>query len=71
MCNYYVNYIGEMKSLISYPIPELSSLIEKYVFYENNNITNDIVFKPLSNGKVELFLHYNNSHLYISNCKKK
>ncbi len=71
MSNPYLNYVGNMKSIISYPAPELSNYIEKYVFYENSHITNDVYLKPDSSGSIELFIHYNESYIYISNKKKK
>jgi hypothetical protein len=71
MANPYLNYIGNMKSIISYPAAELTNYIEKYVFYENSQITNDVYFKPYSSGSIELFLHYNKSYICISNKKKK
>ena len=67
----YQNLIGGMKSSISSPTPELEPYIEKYEFYENGNIKDKDQLKPLSNGKVEMYIHYNNSHLYISGTKKK
>ncbi len=69
--NSYVRYLGLMKSGVSYPIPELTPYIEKYVFYENVNITNDVYLKTVSSGKVELFIHYNESYIFIVNGKKE
>jgi AraC-like DNA-binding protein len=65
MTNPYLTYFGKMKYRIFYPEPELSSFIEKYVFYENNHITNDVCLKSNSSGSVELFIHYNESYIYI------
>ncbi len=60
----YFEYIGKIKSHIIYPIKELAPYIEKYQFYENDGITNTVTLKTISNGKVQLFIHYNKSHIY-------
>lgn len=67
----YVRHMGEMKSIVSDPHPKLTPYIEKYVSFENKNITKDIYPKLISNGKVELFIYFNKSHVYIVNDTKK
>lgn len=67
----YFRYIGMIESTTSFPPPELTPYIEKYVFYENANITNDVHLKMFSNGKIEMFIQYNDSHILITNGKKE
>lgn len=69
MINPYVRYIGGINSSVSEPDSELTQYIEKYVFYENTNITNNFYLNTISNGKVELFIHYNESYIFIINNK--
>ncbi len=67
----YKEYIGEMELEMSFPVQELTPYIEKYVFYKNCNISNDVTLDVFSNGKIEIFIHYNDSYLLISNKQKK
>jgi len=71
MKNPYVRLTGKMKSFVSKPDSKLTPYIEKYVFYENENITNNVYPFLISNGKVELFIYYNNSHVSIINHTKE
>lgn len=71
MNNTYFELIGKMKRSVSIPSDEVAQFIENYVFFENTHITNDKYLKVVSNGKVEMFLFYNNSNLVITNGKNE
>ncbi len=60
-----------MEVFNSVPPDELKPYIESYVFFENTHITNDKYLKVVSNGKVEMFIYYNNSNIIITNGKKE
>lgn len=71
MSNFYLNFVGQMKSEISLPTQELSCFIDKYVFYNNENLNSDVLFKPICNGKIELFIHYNHCGIHFWDQLKK
>lgn len=67
----YTQTIGCMKQIVSHPAPELSPYIEQYIFYENHHIKNSVYLQPIPNGWVELYLHDDQSLIYLVNQQKK
>lgn len=69
--NPYVELLGKMDIINSSPTSELAPFIEKYVFYENVNLSSGLYIKARSNGKVEMFIPCNENYLLISNERKE
>ena len=66
----YSGFYTKLKSDRINPQQNLSPYIDKYIFYEINNLQRDIRLKAFSRGKTEVFIHYNSSHLYLYNKEK-
>lgn len=65
MSNSYVYHIGKMQIMELYPDEYLLPYIEKYTFYENSNLTNDWQMKVFTNGKIEMFIHYDGCYILV------
>jgi len=61
----YRKYVGNVKTLSINPNPELKRFIKRYFFYEVNRMISDIPWNPVTNGDVELFIHFDDSYLTL------
>lgn len=63
--NLYTKYIGSAKTALLLPREELRGFIKRYFFYEINSRILNHPWNPVSNGEIELFIHFDGSHISI------
>lgn len=71
MPNLYSDYIGAIVSESIQPQKDLVPYIKKYLFFKNNNVTNRVQLKLISNAQLEMHICYDTSYFLISEGEKE
>ena len=71
MPNLYSDYIGAIVSESIQPKKDLVPFIKKYLFFQNNNVTNKVQLKLISNAQLEMHICYDTSRFLINEGKKE
>jgi len=71
MPNLYSDYIGAIVSESIQPKKDLVPFIKKYLFFQNNNVTNKVQLKLISNAQLEMHICYDTSCFLINEGKKE
>jgi len=71
MPNLYSDYIGTIISESIQPQNDLVPYIKKYLFFKNNNVTNRVQFKIISNAQLEMNICYDTSCFLIDEGEKE
>lgn len=65
MENLYQKYLGNARAQLFYPRKELRRFIKRYFFYEIKGAILSNKCNVVSNGDVELFIHFGGSHIAV------